>query len=587
MAPGMLPLVGAGPGEEGAESATGARRRVLLICPPFQHAELSPLSLPQLATLLRQDGTPCFEAYFHLDLLRLIGLDKYRSAAGVAGLERELLFAEGLHGEPQDAAARAQLERLFGVRAQRDEIRCELEACCLARIEQNRPDLVGLTTSFNQLLPALWLARVIKRQAPRITIVLGGAACAQPMADRIVDAYPQIDRVVSGPGERPLLALGRGADPPEKLLANREPFELDVLPMPDYRAFLEAAEATGCVKALTFESSRGCWWGQRVHCAFCGLNGADLEYREKSTARVLDELLTLWRQHRKNLYAVDAILSRGHLRGVMPELAALKTGPMLMYEVKANLDQADVALLRRARVRSVQVGLESLSTPLLKLLRKGTDTIRNLAVLKWCRERGIVVWWNQLFGIPGEELQHYQAQISLMQHIPQLPPPELTNRIRIDRYSPYFANFREHGWTELRPLAAYRSLHPQLADDALFDIAYHFEGTGGVSTDAYAAGFVDAVQQWRDRHAQGDGLFLDPDQGLVRNGAGRGTRLSAGAVLDRVLECTHDVAPIERVLQQAGCRRADLDELARHGIVYIEGGRVLNLAVRTRVPEDG
>ena len=46
--------------------------------------------------------------------------------------------------------------------------------------------------------------------------------------------------------------------------------------------------------------------------------------------------------------------------------------------------------------------------------------------------------WNQLCGIPGEQGQDYDAQISLMRQIPQLPPPKRANPITIDRFSPYF-----------------------------------------------------------------------------------------------------------------------------------------------------
>jgi hypothetical protein len=52
-------------------------------------------------------------------------------------------------------------------------------------------------------------------------------------------------------------------------------------------------------------------------------------------------------------------------------------------------------------------------------------------------------------------------------------------------------------------------------------------------------------------------------------------------VLERVLDCTHQIASVGSVLERAGCSRPALSQLETHGIVYVEGDRVLNLAVRT------
>ena len=44
------------------------------------------------------------------------------------------------------------------------------------------------------------------------------------------------------------------------------------------------------VPTLLFETSRGCWWGAKSHCTFCGLNGETMAFRSKSPRRALDEL---------------------------------------------------------------------------------------------------------------------------------------------------------------------------------------------------------------------------------------------------------------------------------------------------------
>jgi hypothetical protein len=219
-------------------------------------------------------------------------------------------------------------------------------------------------------------------------------------------------------------------------------------------------------------------------------------------------------------------------------------------------------------------------------LRKGTDAIHNLALLKWCRERQIALGWNLLCGIPGEEPADYEAQIVLLRKVPHFPPPVRVNPIRIDRYSPYFDHYREFGWTEIEPLPEYRMLHPQLGDATLRDLAYHFRGIGGVSTTAYLGRLETEVGTWQRRYRQNEGLFLDPVQGLVRNDAERGFRFRMTDTMARVLECTHRVAAIPRVLEHARCTRALLEQMAAHDLLYLEGNRVLNLTARTEVPRD-
>jgi hypothetical protein len=78
---------------------------------------------------------------------------------------------------------------------------------------------------------------------------------------------------------------------------------------------------------------------------------------------------------------------------------------------------------------------------------------------------------------------------------------------------------------------------------------------------------------------------MDPTQGLVINEAAGARRVSSQGVVRRVMDCTHDIVPIRRVVEQTRCELSLLREMARLGLVFIEGNRVVNLAVRTQLPE--
>jgi ribosomal peptide maturation radical SAM protein 1 len=584
-----LPVLGSGLLDLDESLSTAAPpKRVLLLCPPFQPLTLSSLAVAQLATLLRSRNITCSEAYLHFDFARLIGEEKYCliTDAG-SGLKGELLFAEGLHGTPEAGETHAELSQLYGPYEERSRALAQLGEGCMQRVDAEKPDLIGMSTSFNQLLPSLWLARLIKQKYPHIQIVLGGAACSEPMGQRVLEGYPDIDYAVSGFGEQALLALSVSDPPKGRLLQGHEAPVLDDLPVPEYEQFLlEAGEfATGTKIALTFESSRGCWWGQKNHCTFCGLNGVEMRFTAKSNQRVVSEIRTLWDRYGKNLFATDTILSREHLRTVMVDLGAFETGPALFYEVKSNMTETDIFALKRANATTLQPGIESLSTHLLTLLKKGVSTIRNLALLKWCRERGMNVLWNLLCAIPGEKPEDYDQQLLLFDKIPHFQPPNDVNPVRIDRFSPYFKNYKDFGWERIEPFAEYHWLHPHFNDEALSDVAYHFKGIGGIVPGSYLKRLRSAAKEWKDRFKQNDGLFVDPELGLVRNESGHGMRYGLAPALQKVVDLSHDITPIDKLMTETGCPRTVIDQLTKANILYIEGDKVINLAIRIKPPE--
>ena len=223
------------------------------------------------------------------------------------------------------------------------------------------------------------------------------------------------------------------------------------------------------------ESSRGCWWGQKHHCTFCGLNGEGMEFRQKPAERVLSEihdLTDVWSA--KRFFLADNIMPMNYFKSLLPQLAEWAEHPTLFYEVKANLNREQIRAMAEAGVDAIQPGIESLSTNVLKLMRKGVSARQNLALLRICRSMGVRVAWNHLYGAPGETLADYQSVLELIPKIEHLQPPSGLNRIIIDRYSPYFNTPEQFGIGALSPLPGYRGLYP--AEAPLAQIAYHFNG---------------------------------------------------------------------------------------------------------------
>ena len=247
--------------------------------------------------------------------------------------------------------------------------------------------------------------------------------------------------------------------------------DLDRLPYPSFDDYYMDLAASGLALRpqsrvlLPFESSRGCWWGEKSQCTFCGLNGSSMEYRAKSAQRSLDELE--WLQGRyKGLYgaitAVDKVVPKEYFAEFFPRVVSLQLNLNLHYEVRANLRKSEVEMLRRAGVTVIQPGIESLSTRLLHLMHKGVTTLQNVQLLKWCRQFGIRVYWNLLFGFPGETEEDYNQIVEVVHAISHLQPPLGVVRVAFERFSPYFNYPQAFQITDMHPDPSYAYVYPGL-----------------------------------------------------------------------------------------------------------------------------
>ncbi len=74
---------------------------------------------------------------------------------------------------------------------------------------------------------------------------------------------------------------------------------------------------------LLFETSRGCWWGAKAHCTFCGLNGATMTFREMGIAsarRTIEEIVERYSGRVSRFASVDNIIPESYVSDLLPEL---------------------------------------------------------------------------------------------------------------------------------------------------------------------------------------------------------------------------------------------------------------------------
>jgi ribosomal peptide maturation radical SAM protein 1 len=517
-----------------ATGPAGRQPALMLVSMPFFTVERPSLQLGLLSALVRERGFHADTLHLTLDFAVRLGVELYESLSEYARHEfgNWLFSTAAFPDEAPDPEGQLltllapDVERfhpLGGDPAALLRIRSEVVPAFLDQVEQDidwsRYDVVGFTSTFQQNAASFALARRLKRRHPGIIILFGGANFEGEMGREWVRTLPFIDYAVDGEADDALpellSALADGRSPGEVPgviareapagAAPRKPFDrLDSLPVPSFDEYFARSEMLGLLSPewrdkvdLPFESSRGCWWGAHHHCTFCGLNGSAMRHRQKTPARVMEELATLAQRYGAFRFsAVDNIMPVDFIGGLMPALHDEGRQYMLFFETKANLMRSDIRALAEAGVGTFQPGLESLSSQVLRLMRKGVRASQNVNVLRWSAHYGVNVLWNILWGFPGETEDDYASQAALIPHLVHLQPPIAAGRISFERFSPFYSDRDLFPVSRLDVPDSLKFIYPDSIRRE--KVAYYFEHTfrDELPDTAYEA-VAGAVEEWK------------------------------------------------------------------------------------------
>ncbi len=491
--------------------------RTLLIVPPFASIKRPALGIHVLQSVARAQGSQVEVLYANLILASILGEAEYEAICDypfMAFLGEQIMgwFAfedeiaapdlDELNAPLAGHASALDHTRLKQVlHTWREQVLQQVQAMALP----TQWDCIGLSSTFDQTNASLILLRACRAHSPASTLVIGGANCEGSMAEGIAHYMPEVDHVFSGESEIVFAQFlqNPSAFAGQRIIAGSPNNAVNDLPANDYSEFFRQfarwlpASKQATQLEIPYESSRGCWWGQKHHCTFCGLNGQGMGFREKSADKVFEELMALRGQTRRILMA-DNIMPRSFFTTLLPQLARAQSGLSLFYEQKANIDLEKVILLKQAGVDFIQPGIEALHSDLLKLMKKGVSARQNLALLRYCRATDIHVNWNLLYGFPGEQEAWYAELLQFLPLLAHLQPPTGLHPINIDRFSPFHFQPETLGFSAVRPNAQYAQIFPPHAD--IEQLAYHFCGEANSATLADSrllAPLQAAISQWQ------------------------------------------------------------------------------------------
>lgn len=605
--------------------------QVALVNMPFSYAKYPSIQLGTLSALLKSNAIPVECHHLNVRFAHLIGVELHESICEKRALFGEWLFSSLLFRDnPKRMEYPQVFKPVFEQIAQEsgkpagyfEEIATRIApqflTWALTAIDWGQYKLVGFTSTFDQNVASLTMAKLIKDLYPEVTIVFGGANFDGEMGLEHFRAFPFIDHVVVGEGEESFLPLvrrildGKTEDYPngviylegEKVMLtpNAALFsDFAKTGPPDYDDYYHLLaelghKAQGFERILLYEGSRGCWWGEKHHCTFCGLNAQSMKFRAKKPEQVLTEIADLSRRYDAVRFRlVDNIIDMTYIEGLFGKLAAEHCDLDVFIETKSNLQKHQIKTLAAGGVKCMQPGLESLSLNQLRAMDKGATPMQNIICLKWSLYYHVTVLWNILLGFPGETNEDYQRQLDLIPSLLHFQPPEATGKFWLQRFSPYFTRPHEYGIRIAGPGMAYEYVYDARQLD-LKKIAYDFEyelDSWQVDPQLYEE-LVVAIGSWQRLHKSGDRPFLyyskAPNYVTIYDGRNpqAPTRRRydglAGLIIEICSEAPKSRAQIcAAVAERMDCHEAALkpvlSELIYQRVLYEERGKCVTLAI--------
>lgn len=605
--------------------------RVLFVNAPWGRVYCPSMGLGLLKARLVEHGVTCDVRHLHLDWYAYLRAHVGAQAATDA-FERgtidevfgEWTFAAARFGldapdlirlrdvlleAAPTPAARARNAKFFDLA----ELARPFLDAAMETVDWDAYDVVGFTTMFSQLNASLAIAERVRAKTDRPRLIFGGSRCEGELGEGVIEGHEVVDAVFTGKPDRGVVdyvtAVDEGRTPrdvPGTLVRDtagaihagppEPPANLAELPLPDYDDYFEQCETIGLEshypRFILVETARGCFWGVKHHCIFCGLLGENPKYTVRPPHQVIEDIDTLSRRHGTNgVMFVDLIMNTRYFKPVFDWMAEDERDFRFFCELKPDIKREHLEILWRAGCWTAQPGIESFDTGILGLIDKGTTSLQNAAFLKTMRDMTMIPSWNFLYGIPGEDPEAYGPMLETMACLTHLHPPKGVTPMGLVRNSPAWWHADKLGLVNMRPAPAYAALF-RLPPEQTRKIAYSF--TADRADGADPAGYTEEVRrflaEWGEaeerghlvfrRHDEADGEIID----TRFNFAPQRRRLTAGEAA--LYEACHDVRRIDDVVADEethgldpDAARAAIEDWCRAGWMLREDGACVALAL--------
>jgi radical SAM superfamily enzyme YgiQ (UPF0313 family) len=307
-----------------------------------------------------------------------------------------------------------------------------------AEIAEIKPDVVGISSLFTPYFrEALEVAARVKKRL-NATVVMGGSH-ASAMAESLL-ASRNVDYVIRGEGERPLVELLRGLQQqmPVDGIANlaytrngtfifnpiADNYSVDDLPLPDLSDFHTSAY-TLAGKPMTFMiTSRSC----PHKCSFCSVHTTfGTNYRRRSLENVLEEIELRHEQGYRVIDFEDDNLT--YYKNTFKELCRrlIERFPDREIEFVAmngisylSLDDELLELMRRAGFSHLNLALVSSDKTVRETTKRPHTLEAYVRIVNKAHQLGFKIVSYQILGLPNETLDSMVQTLAFNARLPVL-----------------------------------------------------------------------------------------------------------------------------------------------------------------------
>ena len=299
---------------------------------------------------------------------------------------------------------------------------CDL-GMTVEKITTEKWDLVGVTLLTPMFDSVRRLLREIRRQAPHVLIVVGGAH-ASALPERTLAEIPEIDFLCIGEGEETigeLVAALEGVTSLSEIsgLAFRHHGEIirnrgrgflkdidglpkparHLLPMKSYQ--LTASRTKGSTFCPTIIAARGC----PFDCQYCS-HPAGRTFRHHSVERIIDELKELkdvYQATQVNLEADTLTLKRIFIKDLCRRLIEEELHVQWTCESRVDTVDAEIlSLMKQAGCWQISYGVEAGVQRLLDSIQKGVTLEKIRETFLATKRAGITIRGFFMLGLPTE-----------------------------------------------------------------------------------------------------------------------------------------------------------------------------------------
>jgi radical SAM superfamily enzyme YgiQ (UPF0313 family) len=349
-----------------------------------------------------------------------------------------------------------------------------IEEFVVTLIEEEKPDVLGLSVTSDNLPASKFVFKLTRERYPRIKTVMGGnvfynhLAFGNPDLDIFLEETESyLDKVIVGKGEVLFLKYLKGELPQSKRVVTLKDlaegelasYTMELPDMTDYELnrylYLAAGASSSCI----------------YNCSFCNSRSFFGEFKKKDPIKVVNEIATLNQRYGHKMYfmtdsLLNPVITNLSNEIVKRELVVYMDGYFAVDDMSQVIDNA--MLWRQGGFYRARVGTESGSQKILDMMGKVITPEQTAASISTLAQAGIKTTTYWVIGHPGETEEDFQLTLDLIER--------LKNDIWQAECNPfryyYVGQASADAWSEIR-----KPLFPPRLDNMLLTRTWYLEGT--------------------------------------------------------------------------------------------------------------